>query len=65
MIELVVSANDFDHVRDTLIRGDTEECAILFASQTERADKTVRLLVREVQIPVASDYSRKGRLAGR
>lgn len=60
MIELVIAADDVDAIRGELISGEVEGCAILFASQTLRADSTVRLLVREVQFPDKDDYTRRG-----
>ena len=60
MIELVISTDDVDAIRGKLTGGETEECAVLYAMQTSRADGSVRLLVREVQFPEPSDYTRKG-----
>jgi hypothetical protein len=60
MIELVLASHDLDAIRDELIGGPVESCAVLFANQTLRADGTVRLLVREVQFPTPADYSRQG-----
>lgn len=62
MTELVLSAEDSSAIRAGLTGGDTEECAVLHASQTVRSDSTVRLLVREVQWPALSDYRRRGTL---
>jgi molybdopterin/thiamine biosynthesis adenylyltransferase len=62
MIELVLSADDGAAIRAELIGGDTEECAILYASQTVRPDGVVRLLVRDVQFPLSADYTRRGPL---
>lgn len=62
MIELVVATDDIESFRSKLTSGDEEGCAVLFASQTVRADGTVRLLVRKVQYPENKDYTRKGRL---
>ena len=60
MIELVLAANDVDSIRNGLTGGTVEGCAILYASQTMRADSTVRLLVREVEFAASGDYSRRG-----
>jgi molybdopterin-synthase adenylyltransferase len=60
MIELVIAADDGAAIRTELIGGETEKCAILYASQTSRADGMVRLLAREFQFPAATDYARRG-----
>ncbi len=62
MIELVLAADDAAAIRADLIGGDTEKCAILYASQTVRKDGLIRLLVRNVQFPKPTDYTRRGRL---
>jgi molybdopterin/thiamine biosynthesis adenylyltransferase len=62
MIDLVLAEADHDVLRTDLCSGDTERCAVLFANQTAREDGTLRLLVREIQWPEPTDYSRKGRL---
>ncbi len=60
MIELVLAAEDIDAIRSALIGGEDEGCAVLFASQTLRADTTIRLLVREAQFPKKDDYTKRG-----
>jgi len=62
MIEIVLARDDVDFIRGELTDGETEKCAILYATQTRRTDGTVRLLVREVQVAEPSDYTRKGEL---
>src|SRR5690348_11140333 len=62
MIDLVLAEADYDAIRADLCSGDTERCAVFFANQTVRDDGTLRLLVRDIQRPEATDYSRKGRL---
>jgi len=62
MIELVLAEEDGAAIRAELIGGETEKCAILYASQTVRTDGVVRLLVREVQFPASTDYTRRGLL---
>jgi len=62
MIELVLAADDLNAIRAELTGGQVEGCAILYATHTLRADGTVRLLVREVQFPAPSDYTRRGAL---
>jgi molybdopterin/thiamine biosynthesis adenylyltransferase len=60
MIDLVLAGGDVTALRTDLLGGGTERCAILYASQTSRADGIVRLLVREIQFPSVEDYARKG-----
>ncbi len=60
MMELVLAAGDVDAIRNELVGGETEKCAILYANQTVRADGTLRLLAREFQFPELADYSRRG-----
>lgn len=60
MIELVLAEGDVAALRTDLLGGQTERCAILYTSQTSRADGTVRLLAREIQFPSVEDYTRKG-----
>lgn len=62
MIELVLAADDADAIRGELTGGKSEGCAVLYASQTLRADGTVRLLVREIQFPKPDDYTKRGRV---
>src|SRR4051794_26539416 len=62
MIELVFSAEDSEAIRADLLGGDTEKCAILYASQTVRKDGLTRLLVRDVEFPTATDYTRRSLL---
>lgn len=62
MIELILAADDVAAIRGELIGGHVEGCAILYASQMLRTDGTARLLVREVQFPAPSDYTRRGSL---
>lgn len=59
MIDLVVAADDLRAIQSALNNGHTEECAVLFARQTQRADGRSRLLVREIQFPLPEDYVRK------
>ena len=62
MIELVLGADDGGRLQADLVGGDTERCAVLYASQTTRADGTIRLLAREAQFAEDGDYTRKGML---
>ena len=60
MMELLLAEEDYATIKAKLHVGETENCAILFASQTTRADRSVRLLVRTIEWPMPTDYSRKG-----
>jgi molybdopterin/thiamine biosynthesis adenylyltransferase len=62
MTELVLAADDLSAIRRELLGGRVEGCAVLYASQTARADGTERLLVREVVFPAPEDYGRRGPL---
>lgn len=62
MIELVLGADDAARLQADLVGGDTERCAVLYASQTKRADGTIRLLTREAQFAEDVDYTRMGKL---
>lgn len=62
MMELVLAEEDTTAIKAELIGGDTEKCAVLYASQTVRSDETIRLLVREIQWPSLGDYTRRGML---
>jgi molybdopterin/thiamine biosynthesis adenylyltransferase len=62
MMDLLLAAADAAAIRAAVLGGDTEKCAILYASHTARLDKTVRLLVRDIEWPSPSDYTRRGAL---
>jgi molybdopterin/thiamine biosynthesis adenylyltransferase len=62
MMDLLLAEADYAAIKAELCGDDNEKCAILFANQTTRLDGAERLLVREIQFPLATDYSRKGRL---
>jgi molybdopterin/thiamine biosynthesis adenylyltransferase len=62
MKELLLAAIDAAAIKAELLGGETEKCAILFANQTTRSKGTVRLLVRDIQWPLQSDYARRGLL---
>jgi molybdopterin/thiamine biosynthesis adenylyltransferase/proteasome lid subunit RPN8/RPN11 len=57
MIELTISKTDTDLVASEVLSGDTERCAVLFASRAHRADGGLRFIVREVQIPGLESYT--------
>ena len=62
MIEIVLATDDADAIRTELTDVPVEGCAIMYASQTSRADGTVRFLVREIQFPEKEDYTKRGEL---
>jgi molybdopterin/thiamine biosynthesis adenylyltransferase len=63
MNELVLLTTDVARLAADLLGGDTERCAVLFASRSERRDGTVRFLVREIEFPEAESYTHQERLA--
>jgi molybdopterin/thiamine biosynthesis adenylyltransferase len=60
MIEITLSALDATVLEKALLADAAERCAILYASQTRRADGLVRLLIREVDTPTEEDYLVQG-----
>lgn len=60
MMELRLAAVDLAAIRAGLLGGDTEKCVILYASRAVRSDKTVRFLVRDMEWPSPTDYTRRG-----
>src|SRR5450830_918533 len=62
MIELVLAKVDTEAITGELTNKDEESCAILYANETVRMDGTVRLLVREIEFPIADDYSKRGHI---
>lgn len=56
MIELTIKAADLAALQRVLFGDGVEHCAILYASQTTRSDGSIRLLVRELQVPAVDDY---------
>ncbi|MBD8900360.1 ThiF family adenylyltransferase [Rhodanobacter sp. DHG33] len=58
MNEITLSESHFELMQRALFQdGSTERCVIFFASQAEKHDGSVRLLVREMLIPDDDDYS--------
>jgi molybdopterin-synthase adenylyltransferase len=62
MIEIRLCAEDFNKLRTALVAGESEKCAVLFANGFRTKSGDVRLLVRELEFPDASEYSRQGYL---
>jgi molybdopterin/thiamine biosynthesis adenylyltransferase len=62
MIELTLDSVDANTIREHLISGDSEGCALLYANETIRPDGTTRLLVGDFQFPKETDYTRRGLL---
>lgn len=60
MTELTVAAEDIQVLREALLGGNSERCAVLYAAQTERSTGSLRLLVREVEFPGDADYVSSG-----
>jgi molybdopterin/thiamine biosynthesis adenylyltransferase len=58
MMEITLSAEDMAALAIALLSNDAaEQCAVLYASQTRRADGRVRLLVREIDVPRQDEYA--------
>jgi molybdopterin/thiamine biosynthesis adenylyltransferase len=57
MIEITIAAADFAALETTLLGKEVEHCAVLFASQVDRADGLRRLLVSDVDVPSPADYT--------
>lgn len=49
-------------LREQLLEGASERCAVLFATESLRSDGQVRLLVREVKFPDEADYTSQSAL---
>jgi molybdopterin-synthase adenylyltransferase len=61
MMEITLSAEDARALENALLsHGEAEHCAILYASQTKRADGLIRLLVCAIEIPGQDDYMAQG-----
>jgi molybdopterin/thiamine biosynthesis adenylyltransferase len=60
VIELVFSEAAFSSLSVDLLGGSTERCALILAQEYVRSDNLKRLLVRSVEFPERSDYSRIG-----
>jgi molybdopterin/thiamine biosynthesis adenylyltransferase len=62
MSDLVFAADDFSRLKEHLLNGEAESCAVIFATETRTSDDRVRMLVREIELPTAADYTRRGLL---
>lgn len=60
MIEITLSDLDATALEKALLGDVSEQCAILYASETRRTDGLVRLLVREIETPSREDYIARG-----
>lgn len=60
--DLVLAAEDFRAIRERLIGGGVEACAVVYTGQATRADGSMRLLGREVEFAAAGDYTQQGEL---
>lgn len=63
MSRLVLTAALLREVRERLLTGPEEGCAVLFGRAIERDGSLARLVVREVLYPEVSDYSKRTRIA--
>lgn len=57
--ELCITEADMTLLREQLLSASDERCAVLFATQSRRRDGSIRLLVREVEFPDRSQYTRQ------
>ncbi|NOT20407.1 MAG: ThiF family adenylyltransferase [Sideroxydans sp.] len=57
MMELAISTADADLVASEILGGESERCAVLFASRVDRADGGVRFIVRNIEIPSPESYT--------
>ncbi|HKW00741.1 MAG TPA: ThiF family adenylyltransferase [Vicinamibacterales bacterium] len=56
MTEITLDEADLASLSATLISGDVERSGVLFASQARRSDGSLRLLVREYELPRAEEH---------
>lgn len=59
MIELTISKTDTDRVAREVLGGETERCAVLFASRVDRVNGGVRFIVREIEFPDSESYTKQ------
>jgi len=57
--ELCIAQADIEMLRQQLLGVDSERCCVLLAAQSTRSNGSVRLLVRELIVPVETDYNRQ------
>jgi molybdopterin/thiamine biosynthesis adenylyltransferase len=57
MMELTISKTDADRVAREVLGGESERCAVLFASRVDRADGGIRFIVRKIEIPGPESYT--------
>lgn len=55
--ELCITEADMALLREQLLCGDSERCAVLYATQSQRSHGQRRLLVREVEFPQEAEYT--------
>jgi len=63
MIRLTISKSNADLLASSLLGGETEQCAVLYASRAELSNDGMRLLVREIEFPGAETYSKQSRIS--
>jgi len=59
MIELTISKTHANLLASEVLGGETERCAVLFASRVVRTDGGVRFIVREIEIPDSESYTKQ------
>jgi molybdopterin-synthase adenylyltransferase len=60
MIEIALAEDDARLIRQHLLGGAEERCAVLFCNVAKNA-RRVRVLVHDIQFPEEADYTRKGK----
>ena len=55
--ELCITEADMGLMREQLLSGSTERCAVLYAAESRRRNGQTRLLVREVEFPDSTAYT--------
>lgn len=58
MIQLLLPEEQWNSLRDAVLVGTTERCAVIFAYQASSLNSEMRLLGRETLIPDETDYTR-------
>ncbi len=59
MIELLISRAHADRISREVLDGETEQCAVMFASRINRSGGGVRFIIREIEIPSPESYTQK------
>jgi molybdopterin-synthase adenylyltransferase len=63
--ELCITEADLALLREQLLCGDSERCAVLFGTRSKRSDGQLRVLVREVEFPQEAEYTTQSAVEAR